>query len=160
MEEITENRYVYLKESSLHNKGLFAKKDIPKKAKIIEYIGVKLTKEESDKIADRDIEENKKDDSKGAVYLFYLNKKYDLDGNVPWNLTRWANHSCDANCEVKIKRGRIWIFAKRAIKKDEEITYNYGYEYDMNFEQHPCICGSKKCVGYIIDESYWHKLKK
>ena len=160
MENQTENKYLYLKKSALHNNGLFAKKYIPKKTKVISYVGNKITKEEADKIADRDLHENKKDSSKGAVYLFILNKKYDVDGNVPWNLAKWINHSCDPNCEIKIKKGRIWIVAIKAIKKDEEITYNYGYSFDEDFEEHYCICGSEKCIGYILDEDDWPKLKE
>ena len=42
----------------------------------------------------------------GHVYLFTLNKKYDIDGNVPHNKARLINHSCDPNCEVQIIKGR------------------------------------------------------
>ena len=46
------------------------------------------------------------------------------------------------------------------IKKDAELTYNYGYPFDSDFEEHICKCGFKKCVGYILSDDDWSKLKK
>ena len=41
--------------SKVHGAGLFAKKNIKKKSKVIEYIGAKVTKKEGDRRADRHI---------------------------------------------------------------------------------------------------------
>ena len=41
-----------------------------------------------------------------------------------------------------------------------ELLYNYGYPFDSDFEEHICKCGSKKCVGYILSDDDWPKLKK
>ncbi len=155
----TTSPYITVKGSSIHNKGVFAKKDIPEGTRIIEYVGEKITKKESDRRADEDIEASKKDNNKGAVYLFELNKRYDIDGNVPWNTARFINHSCDPNCETDIIKGHIWIIAIRDIKKGEELSYDYGYDLD-SFEDHPCRCGSKNCVGYIVSEEHRPKLKR
>jgi len=151
--------YAEVRSSKIHNKGVFAKKDIPKGTKVIEYVGKKVTKKQSDDIYEKSYEESIKNPEKGAVYIFELNKRYDIDGNVSWNIARLINHSCDPNCETDIIKGKIWIISTRDIKKGEEITYNYGYDLD-NWKDHPCKCGSKKCVGYITDEKNWSKLKK
>ena len=45
------------------------------------------------------------------------------------------------------------------IKKGEEISYNYGYDMD-DYEDHPCKCGAKGCIGYIIEESQWCRFRK
>ena len=50
--------------------------------------------------------------------------------------------------------------AIKNIKKDAELTYNYGYPFDSDFEDHICKCGTKKCVGYILSDDDWPKLKK
>ena len=55
---------------------------------------------------------------------------------------------------------RIWISAIKNIKKNQELNYNYGYSYDTDYIDHICNCGSSKCVGYILDEDEWPKLKK
>lgn len=110
-------------------------------------------------MADIPLDRHKTDKTKGAVYLFDLNKRYDIDGDVPYNTARYINHSCTPNCETHIIRGHIWIEALKDIKKGEEITYNYGYDYD-DYEDHRCNCQTDRCIGYIIDEDHWPKLKK
>jgi len=42
----------------------------------------------------------------------------------------------------------------------EELTYDYGYDMEC-YEDHPCRCGSKNCVGYIVRSNLrWRVLKK
>ncbi|MFB6246168.1 MAG: SET domain-containing protein [Candidatus Pacearchaeota archaeon] len=152
--------YVELKKSGIHNKGLFAKKFIPKGTEVIEYTGRKITKRESDEIYEKQLEKHKNDPEVGSVYIFELNKKYDIDGNVPGNIAKYINHSCDPNCETEIvDNKKIVVTALRNIQPGEEITYNYGYDID-NFEDHPCYCGTERCMGYIADEKLWPKLRK
>lgn len=153
------SEYAVIKESKIHNKGVFAKKDIPKGTKIIEYIGEKITKSESQKRAEKQFKKSKNHTVDGGVYIFELNRKYDIDGKVPWNPAQYINHSCSPNCEVEIIKGKIWITSLRKIKKDEELSYNYGYDLD-EYKEHPCVCGSKNCVGYIVAEEHWKKIKK
>jgi len=155
----TTSPYIVLRKSKIHRKGVFAKKDIPKESRVIEYVGEKITKAETDKRSPALIEKFEKHQSPGAVYIFELNKRYDIDGFVPYNTARYINHSCDPNCEVEIIRGQIWIMNLRNIKKGEELSYNYGYDYE-DYHDHPCYCGTNKCVGYILAEEHWPKLKK
>jgi hypothetical protein len=144
--------------SSIHNQGIFAARDIPKGTRIIEYVGERITKAESNR---RGIEwmEKANRSGDGAVYLVILNKRYDMDGNVPWNTARLINHSCDPNCEAEIVRGRIWIVATKFIPAGTEITFNYGFDLEC-WEDHPCRCGSERCIGYIVAEEYWPKLRR
>lgn len=155
----TTSEYIDVKNSKIHNKGVFAAKDIPKGAKIIEYVGEKITKKESEKRCDLALEKAKKNPKLGSVYIFELNKRYDIDGDVPYNTAKYINHSCEPNCEAEIEDNHIWIKALRKIPKGEELGYNYGYSVD-DYENHPCRCGSKRCVGYIVEEDEWPKLKK
>lgn len=152
--------YIEIRKSKIHNNGAFAIVDIPKGTKIIEYVGEKISKIESEKRSDETFENSKKSADNGAVYIFELNKRFDIDGNVSWNPAKNINHSCSPNCETENEEGkRIWIITLRNIKKGEEITYNYGYDLE-NYKDHPCLCGSKNCVGYIVNEDDWPKLKK
>ncbi|MCF7871957.1 SET domain-containing protein-lysine N-methyltransferase [Candidatus Woesearchaeota archaeon] len=156
----TTNEWIKIKKSKVHGTGVYAIKDIPKNTKIIEYLGEKITKKESDKRATNQIkkhEKNKKEN--GAVYIFELNKTHDIDGNVPWNTAKYINHACETNAETINENGHIWIISTKKIKKGEEIHYNYGYDIE-NFEDHPCNCGSKKCIGYIVAEKHWSKIKE
>jgi SET domain-containing protein len=149
--------YIKLRGSSIHHKGVFASKDIPKGTRIIEYIGEKITKAESEKRADITLVKAEKSKKHGAVYIFELNKRHDIDGNVPNNIAKYINHSCSENCESDIIKGKIWIIASKDIKKGEELTFDYGYDIE-DYEDHLCKCGSSDCIGYIIAEEYRPKL--
>tara|TARA_Y100000590_G_scaffold35116_1_gene38140 strand:- start:344 stop:814 length:471 start_codon:yes stop_codon:yes gene_type:complete len=146
--------------SKVHGIGLFAKKDISKKTKIIEYVGAKVTKKEGDRRADKQISRAIKNKNNGMVYVFELNSRFDIDGSYKYNTARYINHSCDPNCEVSIINNRLWISSIKKIKRDQELTYNYGYEYDTDYKEHKCRCGSLKCIGYILKRSDWKKIKK
>ena len=75
--------------SKIDNLGLYATKDIKSGTKIIEYKGKIITR--------REAEENPKYDNGKAIYLFNLNKRYDLDGDFKFNTARLINHSCNPN---------------------------------------------------------------
>lgn len=137
--------------SPKHGRGVYATQPIPKGAKVIEYVGKRVSVKDSDAIAEKQMQRAGKS-GVGHVYLFTLNKKYDIDGNVPWNKARLINHSCDPNCEVQIIKGRIWVIAKRAIRENEELTYDYGFNMD-SWQDHICRCGTAKCIGYIVSAS-------
>ena len=150
----------FKRKSSVHGRGLFASQNIKKGFQIIEYVGDKVTKREGDRRADKQINRAKKNKNNGMVYIFELNKRYDIDGDVSYNYARLINHSCNPNCEVVIDNNHLWISAIKNIKKNHELSYNYGYSYDTDYDEHKCKCGSSKCVGYILDEDHWPKLKK
>jgi len=147
-----------VRRSSIHSRGIFARCDIPKDTQVLEYTGEKISKAESERRAQARLIRARKT-GVAAVYIFNLNKKQDLDGSSAKNTARLLNHSCDPNCEAVQSRGRIWLTAKRDIKKDEELTFNYGFDLE-NWEDHPCLCGTKRCVGYIADEELWPELLK
>ena len=155
----TTSPYITVRRSAIHGRGVFARKDIPRGARIIEYVGEKISKAEADRRAEVPLKRHKQDRSNGAVYIFELNKRHDLDGSAAYNTARYINHSCDPNAETEIIRGRIWVIAIRDIARHEEISYNYGYGYD-NEDEHPCECRSSRCVGYIIGEESWPKLTR
>jgi SET domain-containing protein len=128
--------------SSIHGTGAFASADILLGSWIIEYVGEKISKEES---LERCQANN------GCI--FYLDSEHDLDGNVERNAARFINHSCAPNCTVELIAGQLWVVAARDIKGGEEITFNYGYDL-VEFREHPCHCGAVGCVGYILAEEF------
>lgn len=155
----TNSVYILVNKSKIHNDGVFAKKNIPKGTKIIEYVGEKITKAESDKRAKIVLDKYKGNNTAfGGVYIFESDSKFDIDGNVGYNTAKLINHSCDPNCEAINENGHIWIYSKANIKKGKELNYDYGYSLD-NWSEHPCKCGSKRCVKYIVAENLRLKLK-
>lgn len=146
------SQYVEVRTESIHEKGIFAKQDISKGARIIQYIGEKISKTEAWNRLDKIENEADKQGVTGKYYVFELNKHWDIDGDVPENDAKYLNHSCDANCEIENNKKEIWIVAMRDIKKGEELTYDYGFTFDKNdYQKYPCYCNSQKCIGYIID---------
>ncbi len=147
-----------VKRSKIHGSGVFATKDIKKNTPIIEYIGERITKSEGDRRSQRRLKKYLNSNATGSVYIFELNKKYDIDGSHYYNRARYINHSCNPNCEVEIKNEKIWIISLKKISKNEELSYDYGYNFDKNdFRDHVCKCGSKKCIGFIISSNDWKK---
>jgi SET domain-containing protein len=112
-------------------RGLFALEPIPKGACIIEYTGPTLADEEWENSSSR--------------YLFEVNKKKTIDGWNKANTARYINHSCHPNCEIEIRKGRVFVMAKRAIKEGEELGYSYGKEYFDHFIK-PIGCKCRKCM--------------
>jgi len=149
------------KKSKIHGIGITASTDIKKSKKIIQYIGDKITKKEGDKRSAERIRRYINKKNEGSVYIFELNKTYDIDGSPLYNKARYINHSCDPNCEVDIIKNEIWISSIKGIRKGEELNYDYGYLFDEDdYSDHICKCGSIKCIGYIISQDDWPKYKK
>ena len=141
-----------VRKSKIDNKGLYATKDIKDRTRIIEYKGKILTKKQ--------VEQNPKFDNEKAIYLFNINRKYDLDGDFKYNTARLINHSCDPNCEVYGTGLKVWVYAIKDIKKGEELTYDYGFGFDEDYKDFPCKCGSSNCVGFIVREGSRWRIKK
>ncbi len=153
----TRSPWAELRSSTIHGRGLYASKAIPSGTKIIEYLGERITKVESERREKLRVEREKRGD--GCVYVFELNKRHDLDGSMAWNTARLINHSCEGNCESQNIRGHIWIVATRDIAEGEELTFDYGFGVE-NWRAHPCRCGTAKCVGYIVAKTQRWRVKK
>ena len=118
--------------------GLFAGEPIKKGAKVIEYIGEKITADEANR--------------RGGKYLFEINSKWTIDGTNRKNIARYVNHACGsaANCEAEVKNGRIFILAKKNIATGEELTYDYGEEYfDEHIKPFGCRCAKHAGKGSV-----------
>ena len=150
-----------VKSSKIHGTGVFAKEDIPKNVKVIQYIGEKISRSEGNKRSEKRLNKYLHSQTDGSVYIFELNSKYDIDGSPICNKARQINHSCKPNCEVNIKNNQIWISSIKKIKKGQELSYDYGFEFDKDdFKDHVCKCGSENCIGFIISSDDWGKYLK
>ena len=149
---------VRLGRSGVHGYGLFARDFIPQGARIIEYVGERITKAEAERREAKRLARLEAGDD-GCVYIFVLNKRHDIDGNLSWNLARRINHSCQPNCEAQNVRGHIWIVALRDIAPDEELNFDYGFSFS-EWRKHPCGCGTKECAGYIINSAQRWRVRR
>jgi SET domain-containing protein len=135
-------------DSPIAGRGAFAMKPLAAGECLVEYIGQRISKEESARRCED-----------GNAFIFSLNDQWDLDGDVPDNPARFFNHSCDPNCEAVDDDGRIWIQTLRDIPAGEELTFNYGYDL-ADYRDHPCACGSPDCVGYIVAAEHFETVRR
>jgi SET domain-containing protein len=144
------NPWLVLRRSTIHGRGVYARKDIPKDTRLIEYTGEHISNAE----ADRRYEDETM--SRHHTFLFILNSRTCVDAAVGGNISRFINHSCDPNCVAWIEGRHIWIDALRDIRAGEELAYDYEYDFlpgytveDLEF--YGCKCGSRNCRGTIVD---------
>lgn len=130
-ESLKKTKEYFQVKKGINGLGLFAKKSLPKKKKILEYVGEMITAEEADK--------------RGGKYLFEISSKRTIDGKGRENLARYINHSCDPNCETEIDGSRVFVWSlKNDIQQKDELTYDYGKEYFDEYIK-PKGCRCKKC---------------
>lgn len=125
---------VYVGESRISGKGIFAAKPI-KKGEIV-FI------------------------AKGRLIKFMIRSPNDSRigprrigiGRHRWidpfrnNPLYFINHSCDPNTGIK---GRVMFVAMKDIERDEEVTFDYAIQDEDNFWKMKCHCSHKDCRGII-----------
>jgi len=140
---------IEIRESPIHGRGVYSTKKIKKDDCIVEYIGQRISWKEALKRHPHDPLQP------FHTFYFSLTNGKVIDGNVNGNVAKWINHSCKPNCEAKEFKDknnklRVFIFAKRNIKKEEELFYDYGLELDADHTNeeklnYKCLCGKKTC---------------
>ena len=148
-----------LRRSAIQGRGAFATRRIRPGARIIEYLGEHISREEGDRRYD--------DEHMGRhhTFLFALDDGSVIDAAVRGNEARFINHSCDPNCQAIEEDGRIFIEAIRNIQPGTELTYDYAYERtddhtDEDEALYVCRCGAPNCRGTILAPVEKKKRKK
>ncbi|XP_033758364.1 uncharacterized protein LOC117340710 [Pecten maximus] len=131
--------------SHIHGRGLFCKRNIDGGEMIIEYAGEVIRSSLTDK-------REKYYESKGiGCYMFRIDDVDVVDATMRGSAARFINHSCEPNCYSKViqvdGKKHIVIFASRAIKRGEELTYDY--KFPIEEVKIPCTCGQKRCRKYL-----------
>lgn len=143
--------FVFVNDSPVHGKGVFAKRTIPKGTRILEYAGERVLKEN----LARDLVEGRT----SLVYVMNLNETHAVDGERGGNEARFINHSCTPNCEVLYFNNTPYIYAIEEIYTGTELNFDYKYgseddqeiSADQKRELFPCNCGSLNCRGTLLD---------
>jgi hypothetical protein len=129
------NRYkieehIYAKDTKVYGSSLFAAKDFKKDEVVFVAFGPLITH--------------------ATTYTIPIGPDLKIDPTQPsGNLCQYICHSCDPSCGIK---NRTEIVAMRDIRKDEEITIDYGmigYEYggEISEVDRICKCGRSICRG-------------
>lgn len=139
---------IEVRESPVHGKGVFARRDIPKGTKIIEYKGEHISWKKA--VA------RHPHDPKQPNHTFYfgLEDGSVIDAKYGGNEAMWVNHSCKPNCkaleEDGSKRTKVFLYAKKNIKEGDELFYDYGLYIEGKItkslkKDYACHCGNKNC---------------
>ena len=135
--------------SAIHNWGLYALEPITAGEMIIEYVGERIRQQVAE------LREKKYLRSGiGSSYLFRIDENTVIDASKRGGIARFINHCCEPSCTAKIikvgGKKRIVIYALRDVKRNEELTYDYKFEREINDEERiPCLCGAPGCKGYL-----------
>lgn len=149
-------RRLAVRRSPIHGSGVFALRDLAAGESLLEYRGRRLTHAE----ADQGYGDNH---HSGHTFLFTLNERYVIDGNVGGNAARWINHSCEPNCQAFLvesrepgsEKDRVVLEALRDIRAGDELTYDYGIVLEVRHTARlkqiwACRCGSLSCSGTLL----------
>lgn len=142
------NEWFRIWPSRIQGYGACATRPIPAGTVVAEYQGERISKAESARRC-----------AAGNPFIFHLNDEVDIDGSVPENLARFLNHSCAPNAEVEWREEGIWIVTVAPVAEGEEITFNYRYDLE-DYRSHPCKCGAKECVGYMVAPEFFELVRR
>ena len=111
-------KFVHVKESEIHGKGIFTTTMIPKGKKIMDITGDVIDGNECER---REEEENN-------VYIFWNGDDCFIDTSKT-DYIKYINHDCNFNCDVVENESEgLMLIAYRTIEAGEELTIDYGYE--------------------------------
>ena len=134
-----------IRSSPINGAGCYTTTPIRKRARILEYTGPRMTKDEADILYE----------SRDITYLFGVgNGDTVIDG---YGMAAFLNHSCDPNCETDERDGHIYIYALRDIAAGEELVYDYNlYDGELD-DPSTCYCGGPNCRGTMYS---WAEIKR
>ena len=127
---------VEVRASRINGRGLFASARLPGRRKLGEISGelVRLPG------AWKKVEKSDK------IYLIELNQRQALECSSG-NSFRYLNHSCAANCYMRIAHRRVEVYTRRPIRPGEELTVDYGITPHQGGMR--CGCGAPRCKGRL-----------
>ncbi|GLT85086.1 hypothetical protein SLE2022_032880 [Rubroshorea leprosula] len=153
------DKYKYMREtfrkrlafgkSGIHGFGIFAKHPHRAGDMVIEYTGELVRPS----IADRREHLIYNSLVGAGTYMFRINAERVIDATRAGSIAHLINHSCEPNCYSRLITvngdEHVIIFAKRDIKRWEELTYDYRF-FSID-ERLACYCGFPSCQGVVND---------
>ncbi|MBN8526179.1 MAG: SET domain-containing protein-lysine N-methyltransferase [Planctomycetes bacterium] len=125
-----------VRRSRIHGRGLFAATAIPRRMKLGEVSG-ELVRVAAARRAMRGRE---------AIHLVEFDHRWALDCSRG-NDFRHLNHSCRANCYLRLIRRRVEVYSRGAIAAGSELTVDYGETQHRGGMA--CACGAPGCRGRL-----------
>ncbi|PIY60340.1 hypothetical protein COY95_02285 [Candidatus Woesearchaeota archaeon CG_4_10_14_0_8_um_filter_47_5] len=122
-------------------RGLFAAREIKKGERILQFIGPLVTGSQ-----EKELDMDKYGKLLGNALQIGKDKYIYLE-----DPGRIVNHSCNPNAGIK---NDVELIAIKAIKKGEEIRYDYSCTMDEDSWTMKCSCTGKNCRKTIKDFKY------
>ena len=116
--------------SAISGWGVYACQPIEEDARIVEYKGELVSQPEAWRREQRYLPRQR-------IWIFTIDRRWARDAAFGGNIARYVNHACRPNCYVDIEGRHIWIRASRAIRRGEELTYDYNTDGVAGI---PCQC--------------------
>lgn len=124
-------------QSRIDGRGAFAAEPIPARRKIGEIRGESI----SVKVARQRARHQQR------IMIVELSERRAIDASQSTDPLRFTNHSCQPNAVLRIRQGRVELYAMRDVAAGEELTVNYGETHHNG--QLACHCGAPGCVGRL-----------
>jgi len=127
-------KFVVVKESDIHGKGIFISSKVFKGKKIMDIKGDVIDGDECER----------REEEEDNVYIFWNGDDCYIDTSMTKNI-KYINHDCDFNCDVvENDSGGLMLITYRTIKAGEELTIDYGYdEIYENCECNYCLADTE-----------------
>jgi SET domain-containing protein len=128
---------VAVRPSRIDGHGAFALEPIAARRKIGEIRGEPVSVAEARRRARGQL----------RIMVVELSERRAIDASRSPDPLRFTNHSCQPNAVLRIRQGRVELYAIRDIAVGEEITANYGETHHDGRLR--CRCGAAGCVGSL-----------
>ena len=128
---------VAVQPSRIDGQGAFAAEAIPARRKIGEIRGESV----SVKVA------RQRARAQQRIMIVEVSERRAIDASQSSDPLRYTNHSCRPNAVLRIRQGRVELYAMRDVGVGEELTVNYGETHHEGRLR--CRCGAAGCVGAL-----------
>jgi SET domain-containing protein len=128
---------VHNRPSRIDGMGAFAAEAIPAYKKIGEIRGEAISVKEA----------RRRVRGQARIMMVEISDKRAIDATTSTDPLRYTNHSCTPNTVLRIRQGRVELYAMRAIPVGEELTADYGETHHGG--RLPCRCGAPNCRGAL-----------
>ena len=128
---------VDVRPSRIDGQGAFAAEAIPARRKIGEVRGEPISVREARRRAR----------TLARIMIVEVSDRRAIEASASADALRFTNHSCAPNAVLRIRQGRVEIYAMRAIAPGEELTVDYGESHHEG--RLACRCGAPRCAGRL-----------
>ena len=128
---------VEVRASAIDGRGAFAAEAIPARRKIGEIRGEPISVREA----------QQRVRGLARIMIVEVSERRAIDASRSTDPLRFTNHSCAPNSVLRIRQGRVELYAMRDLAAGEELTVHYGESHHRG--RLACRCGAPRCRGRL-----------